>query len=208
MLIDLHVHTTVSPCSCLKVETILDQAMAVGLDGVCLTDHDTMEIGARVREGLQADGLLVIVGMEYATPQGDYLIFGPFEDIKPGMDAPAMFAAVNKHGGVAIGAHPYRKMRPANMAMFAPGKCMIAEVSNGRNSLSENARALNFAQSRELSMTAGSDAHTLEELGTHPTRFIDRITNREDLVASLRSGRFRPSKRAFAAGLKTFQTAS
>ena len=41
-----------------------------------------MESAQYVTEGMQPDGLMVIIGMEYATPQGDFLIFGPFQRLQ------------------------------------------------------------------------------------------------------------------------------
>ncbi|GAB7022467.1 PHP domain-containing protein [Salidesulfovibrio brasiliensis] len=207
MLFDLHVHTDISPCSSLELTTILTRAKGLGLDGVCLTDHDTMEVLSEVKEGVQNDGLVVIVGMEYSTPEGDYLIFGPFESIRPGMNAFELAAHVYRAGGAMIGAHPYRLTRPADLAAYGPEGCRIVEVANGRNTRSENARALSLAEKHSLAMSAGSDAHTLEELGRLPSKMLTKVHSREDFVAALRNGLFRPSRLACANGLPHLQVA-
>ena len=41
--IDLHVHTSYSPCSTLSVRTIEAVARKRGLDGIAITDHNTLE---------------------------------------------------------------------------------------------------------------------------------------------------------------------
>lgn len=206
MRFDLHVHTDISPCSNLALETILTRAQGLGLDGICLTDHDTMDVLSSVREGLQENGLVVIVGMEYATDEGDYLIFGPFENIRPGMSAYELIPQVHEAGGAIIGAHPYRLKRPADTGMFSSDLCPIVEVANGPQM--ENSQALAMAQKRNLAMSAGSDAHTLEELGRYPTRILNRIRTRDDLVGALRAGNFRPTRQAYANGLPRLRAAS
>ena len=41
MVIDLHVHSSpASPCSSIPVEQLIEEARAIGLDGICLTDHN------------------------------------------------------------------------------------------------------------------------------------------------------------------------
>ncbi|WP_018123187.1 PHP domain-containing protein [Desulfovibrio oxyclinae] len=192
MLIDLHVHSSISPCSILEMDTILTRARLLGMDAVCITDHDTMRARQLVREGKQENGLQVIIGMEYATDEGDYLIFGPFEKITPGMSAPKLVEHVHDNDGAIIGAHPFRQARPADASIFGPGLCDIVEVANGRNRPEENIRAMHMARRRGLAMTAGSDAHTPDEIATRPTCFTVPVRSRTDLVSALRNKCFHP----------------
>lgn len=193
MRIDLHVHSSISPCSRLSVADILAHARARGLDGVCVTDHDTMDIRFAVREGLQPDGLLLLFGMEYATAQGDFLVFGPFEELvlEPGLPAEVVLPLVHKAGGAVVAAHPCRKLRPADELMAKAGLVHCVERVNGRNREAENRQAATWAP--RLPATAGSDAHRLEELGRAPTRFEDRIRDRAGLIAALKKGRCAPA---------------
>ena len=71
MLFDLHIHTTLSACSQLRLEQILSEASEKGLDGVCITDHHTMAVRHAISEGIQANGLCVIFGMEYSTREAE-----------------------------------------------------------------------------------------------------------------------------------------
>jgi len=190
MLIDMHVHSDVSRCSVLSVADILDNARKVGLDGVCITDHDTTAVLSQIDEGFQSDGLLVLVGMEYTTPQGDFLVHGPVESLKPGMPAPLLMATVRELGGAVVAAHPFRSWRPTDVSVITPFACTAVEVENGRNNSFENTQACAFARKQTMSGVAGSDAHRLEELGQRPTRFTTSISSREELVAALNDGQF------------------
>ena len=103
------------------------------LDGVCITDHDGMEAARYVREGVQEDGLVVIVGMEYATTDGDFLLFGPIEGLGPGLSAREVLTFVREVGGAAVAAHPFRRNRQVSEFVMRSGLCRIMELVNGRN---------------------------------------------------------------------------
>lgn len=193
MLIDLHVHTTVSSCSSLSAEDILTQARFRGLDGVCITDHDSTGVLSQISEGFQSDGLLVLVGMEYGTPQGDFLVFGQIDNLPEGLDAPRLLSEVSKLGGATIAAHPFRGWRPTDTRIFEHANRPLIEVDNGRNTQFENDKASVLAQKLGLTCVAGSDAHTLAELGTFPTRFTVPIASRDELVYALNHGLCRPA---------------
>ncbi|MCJ2162969.1 MULTISPECIES: PHP domain-containing protein [unclassified Pseudodesulfovibrio] len=188
MLIDLHVHSTCSPCSVLTPAEILAHARGRGLDGVCITDHDTMDILSHIKAGFQSDGLFVAVGMEYATPQGDYLVFGDIASLPGGLPASDLLSRVSALGGAAIAAHPCRVRRPADPALFGTGLFSLVEVNNGRNSMEENEQAHSLVSRFDMIAVAGSDAHRLDELGRCPTRFTVPITSTADLVDALNQG--------------------
>lgn len=192
MLIDLHVHTKMSPCSTLPVGDILRNARKFGLDGVCITDHDTMAARHEIQPGRQDDGLLVIIGMEYETRDGDFLLFGAPDSLEIGLPAPVMLESVHQAGGAAVAAHPFRKMRPAQEYVLRQGLADAVECLNGRNSMEENAMVDSWTARHSFSRTGGSDAHTLEELGRVVTWFETPINSEQDLVDALLSGRCSP----------------
>ena len=173
---------------------ILAHARAKGLDGVCFTDHDTTEVLAQISEGFQPDGLFVVVGMEYATPQGDFLVFGDVESLPGSLNGDDLLLRVRELGGAVVAAHPFRVGRPVDPAVFEAGLCSLVEVENGRNSPKENERALSLALGRRMIQVAGSDAHRLDELGRCPTEFTVPVRSRADLVHALNHGLCRPAQ--------------
>ena len=189
MLFDIHVHSDLSPCSHLTLSDILKHARRRGLDGVCITDHDTMDAAAALREGLQADGLCVIVGMEYATPQGDFLVFGPFNNLPSGLDAQELLSLVDLAAGAAVAAHPFRPGRSVLANILACDHCRLVEAVNGRNPAAANEQALELVRRRNLVGLGGSDAHSLAELGRMATRIQAPVCCRGDFIAALRQGR-------------------
>ncbi len=192
---DLHVHTRISSCSVLRPGEILGYARALGLDGVCITDHGSMAISGQITEGVQDDGLCVVFGLEYETPDGDFLLFGPFENLKPGYPARDLLRLVEDRGGVAVAAHPFRQGRPLQEYVVQEGLCRIVERLNGRNTSAENRGAHAWQQQYDVHFCGGSDAHNLQELGRIVTVFEDTIQSRADLITALKSGRFYPQER-------------
>jgi predicted metal-dependent phosphoesterase TrpH len=192
MRFDLHVHTSISPCSNLRISDILCHAKAKGLDGVCITDHNTMEIRRHLKEGFQEDGLCVLFGMEYGTPDGDFLIYGPFEDFPAGLPASHLLKIVEQSGGAAVAAHPFRNGRSVREEIISGGLCRIVESINGRNGEMENESVGIWRRRFRLSECGGSDAHSFDELGKVVTRFDVSVRSREDLVQALINGLCRP----------------
>ena len=73
MLIDLHVHSHHSPGGALAPRDIVRRAKAAGLDGVVVTDVNTLDGLEEVRAAGREEGLLALVGAELVTDHGHYL---------------------------------------------------------------------------------------------------------------------------------------
>jgi predicted metal-dependent phosphoesterase TrpH len=194
MLIDLHIHSHLSPCSRLPLRQILTQARSRGLDGVCITDHGGRLALGQVRQGLQADGLLVLVGQEYATPQGDFLIFGDLEPLPADLEAASLLPRVESLGGVAVAAHPFRPGRGLDPELGRLGLVRLAEGLNGRNPAGSDRLARQWAAEHGLGLVGGSDAHSLAELGGVGTLFSRTIACQADLVNALKAGDGHPRR--------------
>ncbi len=192
MLIDVHVHTTASACSSLTLEDIVVRSARLGLNGVCITDHHCVDALRYVRPGMQANGLRLFVGQEYHTDHGDFLIFGPQEPLPTGLTAKRLLAWVAETGGAAIAAHPFRKAKPTADFVIRNQWCRIVESVNGRNQAHENHATMQWINRYPLIECAGSDAHTLEELGRICTRFHLPIDTMDDLIFALNNGYCEP----------------
>ena len=190
MRFDIHVHTRCSSCSSLSIDQILLEAQSKNLDGVCITDHETMAAGHMLQEGLQSNGLVVIIGMEYTTPSGDFLLFGPFEKLLPGLSARELLQVVNHANGVAIAAHPFREGRSTDENLILEGHCSIIEGVNGRDNGYSKKMASQWEKDYGVRLVGGSDAHSVEELGKVVTSFHQPIRDRFDLIVELKAGAF------------------
>lgn len=182
------------------VEDAVHRARSRGLDGICITDHHTMDVRHILSEGVQENGLCVIFGMEYSTSQGDFLVFGPFEDLQSHLPADRLLQTVARRGGIAVAAHPFRKHRPVDERLIEAGLCGAIESINGRNTPMENLAVESWRQGYALAECGGSDAHTIDEVGNVATRFFTPIRTRSDLIKALRQRMCQPYDQAIEQG--------
>ena len=195
MIVDMHIHTSFSPCSVINIPDLLERAREGGMDGICITDHDTMASKPVFDKIDDNHGLCVIVGMEYTTAEGDFLVFGPTEYVSSGMNAADLIRWIKGEGGVAIPAHPFRKSRPTDVEILSSSQ--IVEVLNGRNRPSENESCRNWLAQygNGTRRIGGSDAHTLEEVGRIITIFKKNIYDVEDFIDELYIGNYTPKQK-------------
>ena len=206
MLIDLHTHTyPSSDDSFVGIDDLVERAKGIGLDGMCLTDHDFFWDPNRVCELSEKHDFLLIAGSEINTDAGHVIVFGLDRYIF-GLHKPDfLWDEVERKGGVVIAAHPYRRrfledpgrdpVIRAGMLERAGGEaffrhCVAIEGINGRGTEVQNRFSQDLSEMLGHRMTGGSDAHRAEQLGTAATRFERKITGLEDLIAELKAGRF------------------
>ncbi len=208
MLIDLHTHTyPKSDDSFMSADDLIAQAKNLGLDGVCLTDHDAFWTLDETRALSRRHGLLVLPGTELNTDGGHVLVFGLDRYVFGVHKPPFLRGLVDRQGGVIIAAHPYRRrfleqpaLDPDNRRQMLRDafqdpfftRCDAVEELNGRGTEAGNRFSNDLAQQLGIPSTGGSDAHRLHQLGTAATRFHRRITGLEDLIGELRGGNFAP----------------
>ena len=77
MIIDTHVHENkYSFDSFLDFKESIELAKFIGLDGICITNHDNNNLRDEIGDSAKINGILVIVGAEVLTHEGDILVFG------------------------------------------------------------------------------------------------------------------------------------
>src|SRR5215468_263156 len=114
MLIDMHVHTIYSRDSLIAPEDLIEQAIQLGLDGICVTEHDSIRASEVVEEFAVGTQLKVFRGVEATTDIGHILVYGvtpeqwEFYEGRSGIPAQEMIDRVREWGGVCIPAHPFR----------------------------------------------------------------------------------------------------
>jgi len=166
MRVDMHLHTARSFDCLSDPERVLAAADARNIDVICVTDHNeidaALELKARYPER-------IIVGEEVKTAEGVDVI-GLFieERIPKGTPARLTCDLIHEQGGIVYMPHPYAGGKGGNGRLLDElGRTIDAvEGFNGRIHKPElNRRAVEWAQSHDLPMGAGSDAHTLKEVG-------------------------------------------
>jgi len=204
MIIDLHVHThPASPCSSVPVDQAVKEAKRIGLDGICITDHNCVWAQDQVEDLRQKHGFLVLRGNEITTDQGDMVVFGLEKDIKGIISMEELRREVLSVDGFIIAAHPFRGFLTfgvdelgltAEKAKERPlFKWVDAiEVLNGKVTEKENGFASQVARGLGLPATGGSDAHEAFEIGLYATQFSSVIKDEKTLIEALKEGSYLP----------------
>jgi predicted metal-dependent phosphoesterase TrpH len=180
----------------LHTKDLVKQAKKMNLDAVCITDHNTAKAVERVRSIGKEQGLIVIGGMEVRCQEGDVLAFGLQEPPTHKITAKDLLEQVKRVGGASIVAHPFRASAPSlGRKIFEVQGFDAIEVLNGNSTVEENRMAQDAAQKLQLPGTGGSDAHSRNSVGKYATEFDDdSIKSEQELIAALKSGRYRPKQ--------------
>lgn len=203
-VIDLHVHTApASPCSSAPVDGLIEEAKRIGLDGICLTDHNYIWDPGAVEQLRKRHNFLILRGNEITTDQGDMVVFGLERDVKGIIRLEDLRKEVLEAKGFMIAAHPFRGFLTFNIGQLGltPEKAMeralfkqvdAVEVLNSKVTADENGFAAKVAAGLGLPLTGGSDAHQVSDVGIYATRFPGVIHDERELIAALRSGKCEP----------------
>jgi predicted metal-dependent phosphoesterase TrpH len=162
--IDLHVHTIFSGDATISPKFIVNQLYSHPfINGVAITDHDTLEGYNRVRKLAAAyEDILIIPGIEVSTQWGHINILGVEEKPGRGLTIEKVVDFARERGGVIVIPHPYRGSgmgeRMKNILVDA------IEVFNPHATYEQNKMAEKLARAKNLPRVAGSDAHHPNEM--------------------------------------------
>ncbi len=179
LTVELHCHSALSYDGRDAVELLLEQAAAVGLDALSVTDHDEIEASLQAAELASEYGLVGIPGLEVSSAAGHVLGLGISEQVPPGLPFAETLDRIRAQGGIAIVPHPFQSSRhgvATELSHDELAKADAIEIYNSRLFTGlANRRARAFAERRSLPTTAGSDAHIAEMVGQAVTR-VDTTT--------------------------------
>lgn len=196
MLIDLHTHTLrKSTDSCLSPEALLAKARLKGLDGVCLTEHNSAWSQKDLLGLHERHGLHIFRGIEVSTDIGHVLVFGVEKYTTEMMDVYRLSRIVEQEGGAMIMAHPWREGHGQVNGWSDIAEMFDAiEVISGSDSKIATSYWAHVVSAMGLFGTGGSDAHSVGAIGSCATKFetADPIRDEIELVRALKAGNYYP----------------
>jgi predicted metal-dependent phosphoesterase TrpH len=166
MKYDLHVHSKYSSDGILDPEKIVKTAMKRGLKGVAITDHNTIKGGIKAKK-YETEDFKVVVGSEIMTERGEIIGLFLSEEVKS-RDVQGVISEIGDQKGIIVIPHPFDELRHS---AFHPTEedVKFIDCIEGFNSRcvfqKYNAKAVEFGIKHDLTITAGSDAHFLNEIG-------------------------------------------
>lgn len=174
---DLHTHSIYSSDGVMDVKTIIKIAIKRHLNGIAITDHNTIKGGLKAKN-YETENFKVIVGSEIMTDQGEVIGLFLSEEIKSKNLIDVISEIKDQNGIIAI-PHPFDDMR--HSALHPDNEfARLVDCIEGFNSRcifqKYNERAVEYANKHGLPLVAGSDAHFANEIGN-----AGIITEYEDL---------------------------
>ncbi|MDG6221859.1 MAG: CehA/McbA family metallohydrolase [Candidatus Bathyarchaeota archaeon] len=185
--IDFHVHTCYSKDSSITLEQVVSFAKKRGLDGVAITDHNSVEGALK----LKTKEIIVIPGIEVSTLQGHLLGINLTTPIPAKLSMEETIQQIHEAGGIAVAAHPtafYKSPATRKVTSYDAVEVMNA-ASIPFSVLTHYSRK--FAEQLNLPQTGGSDSHYAPEIGSAYT-VVDADPNIDEIAKAVIRGATSP----------------
>ena len=189
---DLHIHTEYSMDCNTSLDELIRRCQELDINCVAIADHGTIE-GALKLKAMAP--FKVIVAEEVLTPNGEIMGMFLSETIASGLSASEVIARIRGQGGLVCIPHPFDVLRGSALdsdtieKLAAQNQIDLLEVINSRSILLrsvDHARA--FALKYNIAQSAGSDAHTLPEIGNAYVEMPD-FNGRDDFLWAMAKGK-------------------
>jgi predicted metal-dependent phosphoesterase TrpH len=181
--IDLHVHTCYSPDSVITLREVIAYSKKRGLDGVAITDHNTVKGALK----LKTRDIIIIHGIEVSTLNGHILGLNVTTPIPPKLGIKETIHLIHEAGGIAVAPHPttfYKSPPSRRISSYDAVEVMNASSIPFPFFTSLSKR---FADGLDLPKTGGSDSHYAPEIGVAYT-VIDANSDVDEIVRAIKKG--------------------
>jgi predicted metal-dependent phosphoesterase TrpH len=182
---DLHIHTKHSMDCQTPLDKIISRCQKLGINCIAIADHGTAEGALKMQ---QLAPFKVIVAEEILTTEGE--IMGMFlkETIPSGITPQEAVKRIREQGGLVNIPHPFETIRGSALKDKIIDEIAkdidLMEVLNSRSPFPANTnKAKAFAEKHGIPGGAGSDAHSVYEIGNAYIEIPDFNTTEEFLKA-------------------------
>jgi predicted metal-dependent phosphoesterase TrpH len=197
---DLHVHTCYSIDCLTPLEQIVERCLELGINCIAVADHNTIAGALKLRE---IAPFKVIIAEEVLTPVGEIMGLFLSEAVPRGLPPQETISRIRSQGGLVGIPHPFGRSLPWNANPLTSTEVLsqvdIIETFNSRTPFSNsNARAWKLAKEQGKAASAGSDAHTLGEIGRAYVE-MPEFNGPDDFLNSLAQGKIFGQKSSYLA---------
>jgi predicted metal-dependent phosphoesterase TrpH len=189
---DFHIHTRYSMDCQSPLDKIIARCLELGINCIAIADHGTAQGGLEMQKKAP---FKVIVAEEILTTEGE--IMGMFlkESIPSGNGITPMeaVARIKEQGGLVNVQHPFETIRGSALKDSAidaiAAEVDLMETMNSRSPFPASAdKARAYAEKHHLPGLAGSDAHTILEIGNAYMEMPD-FNGKEDFIEAVKQGK-------------------
>lgn len=193
--VDMHCHTRLSADSLNDPRRLVETAASRGIGALCVTDHNGLK-NALALSQMSDLPIKVIPSEEVKSSEGEIIGYFLSDLVPKGLTPEETVKRIKGQGGLVCVPHPFDTMRtasrlqtPALDRLVQNGLVDILEVFNARSiNPEDNRRALEYARTHDLAMSAGSDAHTLMEVGRAYME-VPAFSSADEFLVALRQGK-------------------
>lgn len=197
---DLHIHSCYSknlygtkilcPPSKSTPRQIIDTAIGKGIGVIAVTDHDNIKGSLETLKLAKKEynnQVIVCPGVEVSSKDGHIIAYNVYEDIPKNLSAEETIAIIKRKGGLAVAAHPFNvKYSIKNEIGITLMHEFFAFEASNSHSLN-NRKTREFVDKNNLAYTAGSDAHSLSEIGLCYGETGGKITNIDEFLDAIKN---------------------
>ena len=189
---DLHIHTEYSLDCGTPLNELVSRCLDLSIGCIAVADHGTIDGAVKLKE---IAPFKVIIAEEILTPHGE--IMGMFlkEVIPSGLSVDETIARIKAQGGLVCIPHPFDPIRSSALdrdiieELALKEQIDLIEVINSRAILEYGLnQALSFAREYGIVQSAGSDAHSLSEVGNAYIE-MPEFSGRDDFLKALVEGK-------------------
>ena len=187
-------------CDCnVTISKQLEQAHAVGLDVLFVTNHNTIDGYKQMLEykknHQKFDALNVYPAEEVTTNNESHvLIYGLDHSIKSGLSLHEVLDEAKKQDAVTVAPHPFSLLDALREDSIY---CDLFEVFNSSNvDVYSNLKAKNFAKEKGLHAVAGSDSHVQSTIG-RSTNLIHSENKLDSVIDAMKHHKITIEKTAY-----------
>lgn len=200
--IDFHTHTYHSYDSLMKPARILQLAKERGLNGIVISDHNSIQGGLECAALNKDSDFKVIVGSEVKTSVGDITGLNLKEEVTAYYFS-EVIQQIKNQGGLVLLVHPFysHRLNEINYSSID-----LIEGYNARVPIGKNEQAIALAKEHKIPFVAGSDAHLYNEIANCRTFFNDMNTLLQPLKSEFKRNTF--YSEVISQGIKVLKTRS
>jgi len=180
------VHTCYSHDSITTPKQLIAYSKKQGLDGVAVTDHDTIRGALKLAHNTE---LIIIPGIEVSTLHGHVLALNITQPIPPKLGVLETVEKAHELSGIAVAAHPSVMFKGLRIRICKDLNFDAIEVINSVAFPFSLSTYLNrrIAANLNLPQTGGSDAHYAPEIGSAYT-LVNADPEVDEIVEAIRRG--------------------
>jgi len=182
------------------LEQIVERCLGLGINCIAIADHNTIAGAVKLSE---IAPFKVIIAEEVLTPVGEIMGLFLSEAVPWGLSPQETISLIRSQGGLVGIPHPFGRSLPWNVNPLTSTDILsqvdIIETFNSRTPFSNgNAKAWKLAKENGKAASAGSDAHTLREIGRAYVE-MPEFDGPDDFLNSLAQGKIFGQKSSYLA---------